>query len=418
MRVLGICHEDPYDILGGMGMHLRELYKEMAKRDDVEIDLLTSGPEEGSFPCDGYTRHVSDKLICYKPKSAGLASLYASDIQMIRKLTQLLAAGKRWDLVHVHEWGSLQVARLVRDALNIPMVGTLHLCLTKQAIEGTKDPKDLTSDPTQYMMQQEGHLAVDTDEFIVCSKAYEKIARKFFLTRRHIHIIYNGINREEWHPGVGNGIRARATHNVPPKDVCLYVGRIADMKGIRPLLDAIEARDTGYFYVLAGMVAADTKEQAENWDVTKRMRKMNEELPGRFKWVDFQHGEPLKDLFAAASIGIMPSTEEPFGIAALEHMAMGVPLISTQVEGLGEVVNDEAGGEYSLIIEPNDPGQIVAAVETLKNKDKRDELTRLGLKRAKDFTWEEVAEQTVEVYNTALERRRHGRQTEPAARVG
>lgn len=407
LRVLAICHEDPAWILGGMGMHVRELYRAMAERDDVEIDLLTSGPGEGSAEYLGYTRHLSDKLVCRKPIGPNMNAYRLADWQLAKTLAKLLAEGRRWDVVHAHEWNSVELGRMARDALQIPLVGTMHLCLTRLSMYEecpTDNPGSAVSEEWLFMLQQEAHLVVDSDELILCSRAYERMARELFMTRRPIQVIYNGIRTEEWNPSAGSGNRARATHNLPPRPIALYVGRVADMKGVRPLLSALEERDTGYCCVLVGEVNADTPEQVECWEVTKRIKALQAAHPERLRWVQFQHGGALKDLYAAAQVGLVPSIHEPFGIVALEHMAMGVPLITTEVDGLGEIVVDENGEEYSLIVPPNDPGALLEALRLLEDKDSRDELRALGLRRVEAFNWADVAGQTVSVYKRAVRR--------------
>jgi len=403
LRVLAVCHEDPAHILGGMGMHVRELYRAMGARGDVEIDLLTSGPGEGSQPYfPGFTRHMSDKLICFKPREPNLAALLSADIQLTKTFTRLLAEGRRWDVLHVHEWNSLQVARLIRDTLDLPMVGTMHLCMTKLA---AGDKVENYSEGHLYMLTQEGALVCGSDELILCSRAYERIAREQFHTNRPINVIYNGIRRDEWCRDRGVGVRATAKHNIPPRQIVLFVGRIADMKGIRVLLDAIERDDSGKrCYVIAGAVNSDSKEQGEKWDVTVRLREIEKRHPNRLRWVDFQYGQDLLDLYARADVGVMPSIHEPFGIAALEHMAMGVPLVATEVDGLGEIVCDGEGGEYALIIPPSDPGAILEALDVLEDKSRRRELRELGLKRVQAFNWDTVADQTVSVYKKVTRR--------------
>jgi len=400
-------------------MHLRELYRAMAERDDVEIDLLTSGPGEGSEEYMGYTRHLSDKLVCRKPIGPNMNAYRLADWQLAKTLARLLAEGKRWDVVHVHEWNSVEMGRMVRDALNIPMIGTMHLCLTKLAMYPElcpTDNPDMVNEEWIYMLQQEAHLIVDTDELILCSEAYEKTARELFMTRRPVHVVYNGIRTDEWKPGAGAPLRARAKHNLPPKDICLFVGRIADMKGVRPLLQAIEdiayglVPDPGYCFVLCGEVNADTDEQADSWEVTKQLKHLETFAPSLLRWVKFQHGQDLLDLYECAAVGMMPSVHEPFGIVALEHMAMGTPLIATEVDGLAEIVADGEGdeNEYALIIPPGSPGAIVAALEQLKKKEHRETLREQGLRRVRDFDWFEIAEQTVGVYNWAVRRQRAG----------
>jgi 1,4-alpha-glucan branching enzyme len=395
-----------------MGRHIRELYRAMAERDDVDIDLVTLGPDEPG-PYLGYMKHTADKFVCYKPPFPGMSALLISDIQMLKTVLRLYAEGKRWDVVHVHEWNSLQVARAVRDALDLPLVGTMHLCLTKLAMmdecptDSAKKEKDgPTPEDSVYLMNQEGRLIVESDRTILCSQAYAEMAREIFLTDREFDVIYNGIRTDEWCPGAGDPDRAAEKHDLNGRPVALFVGRIADMKGIRPLLEAIEDGDTGYQVVLAGEVNANSEEDRESWDVTKWIRRIVEEHPDRLRWIGFQFDQDLLDLYSAAEICLMPSVHEPFGIVALEAMAMGVPLITTEVDGLGEIVKDEDGTEYTLIINPNSAEQLGTAMALLRrNPEARNELRELGLSRARDFDWHVAADKTVAVYRSLLEGR-------------
>lgn len=406
LRVLAICHEDPAWILGGMGMHCRELYRHMSKRDDVEIDFVTNGPGEGVEEFAGFRKHQADKLVCYKPRTADLSSFLFSDLQMSRTLMRMIASGQRWDLVHEHEWTSVQLGRMVRDALRIPLVGTMHLCITKLAMVEAPECMSTIADWPEiefYLRQQEGNLISDPDETILCSHAYVRIVRETFLTRRPIHMIHNGIDAEVWHPFAGDGERAKQAHGLDPDRLLgLYVGRIATMKGIVPLLEAIESNDTGWQIVIVGTVNANSDEEKEAWEVTQRLRELEAEHPERIKWIDFKHGQALHDLYTAADAVIMPSTHEPFGIVALEAMASGCPLLSTRVDGLGEIVDDGLE-EYALIVPPNDPRSIVAGLHELRDPDFRETLARKGLSRIRAFTWEAAADKTIEVYRQALE---------------
>jgi glycosyltransferase involved in cell wall biosynthesis len=397
LKVLAICHEDPEFLLGGMGTHVRELYRFMSRRPDVEIDLLTSGPGEGSDVYNGFRRHQSDKLVCYKPRGANMTSILLADIQLMKTLAKLLAAGHRWDVIHMHEWGSVQLGRMARDALGVPLVATMHLCITK--LSEVEEPDcwstvDKWAEEEFYLRQQEGNLINDPDEFILCSQAYIEMARETFLARRPINLIYNGIDPEIWHP--------RSVENAGDRPLALFVGRIATMKGIVPLLDAVESGDLGWQVVLAGEVNANSEEQKEGWEVTHRIRELEKAAPERLRWVGFQHGDDLRDWYSRADCVVMPSTHEPFGIVALEAMAMGCPLLSTEVDGLGEIVTDGDGDEYALIIPPNDSGAIVRGLEMMRDPAVRAELGDLGLKRIQAFTWGEAVEKTLEVYHRAI----------------
>lgn len=406
MRVLAICKEDPAHILGGMGRHVRELYKAMACIPGVEIDLLTSGPGEGWSDYLGYRKRQSDKHVCFKPVFPGMSSYLIDDIQMTKAFAEMLAEGCQYDVIHAHEWGSVQVARIARQALKVPLVNTMHLCITHLSHMSscpTDKVKEL-NEATRYLWQQEGNLVYDPDEFIVCSDAYVRIIREEFMTDRPINMIYNGIDTEVWHPNAGDGHRAKTEHRLPNRPIALFCGRIADMKGIRPLLDAIEFGDNGYCVVLVGDVNANTAAEREAWDVTRRIKSLIEQMPDRIRWLGFRHGQELHDLYAAADVGLMPSIHEPFGIVALEMMASGVPLISTEVDGLGEIVTNKSR-EYALIIPAGSSEHIRRALTMTKSREVRKELRDVGLERAKGFNWCGIAKQTIDVYQRARRKR-------------
>lgn len=412
LKVLTICIEDPELLLGGMGRHVRELYRAMARRPDVKIDLLTAGQGEPVKDFDGYRKWQYSNLSPQKPPKPGIRAILQLDIQMLKRLLQMVAEGHRWDVIHAHEWSSVQIAQGVQEVLGIPLVSTMHLCMG--ALKVFDRPMDW--EPTEpkwseldlWVENQEGKLLIENDELILCSDAYCKIARQQYpldVIGKKPHRIHNGIDLDEWNPEAGDGERARKKHALENRPIALYVGRIATMKGIEYLLGAVNQKDTGYQIVVAGEVNADVG--GEDWHVTKMIRGLTKAHPERLKWVRFQRDQDLKDLYAAADCVLMPSTHEPFGIVALEAMAMGTPLIATDVDGLGEIVRD-GSQSYALVIPPRDTDAINEALLSMRYQAQMDRslhrvLSKMGLMRVRDFNWNAIAEQTVGVYRLAVE---------------
>jgi glycosyltransferase involved in cell wall biosynthesis len=108
---------------------------------------------------------------------------------------------------------------------------------------------------------------------------------------------------------------------------------------------------------------------------------------------------------ATCDLFVMPGVEEPFGVAFVEAMAAGLPAIGTRGEGGPEDI--AAAGEGMVLVAPDDPGALAAAIERLTAD--RSELARLGAAaRATDaanFTWERCGVETVAAYQAALEAR-------------
>jgi glycosyltransferase involved in cell wall biosynthesis len=103
--------------------------------------------------------------------------------------------------------------------------------------------------------------------------------------------------------------------------------------------------------------------------------------------------------YARASIAVVPSVYEGFGLPAGEAMACGVPVISTTGGALPEVV-----GDAGILVPPADCLALGEAIkDLLDNPEKADALGRSGYIRVHDnFTWKKAAEKTVEAYREAI----------------
>lgn len=100
--------------------------------------------------------------------------------------------------------------------------------------------------------------------------------------------------------------------------------------------------------------------------------------------------DELPHLYFGAEAFIFPSRHEGFGIPVLESYACGTPVITSRESALPEVAGDAA-----YYLKTNDAAGIAEAMERMADdRALRDELARLGLERAKEFSWEKTAERT------------------------
>ncbi len=108
----------------------------------------------------------------------------------------------------------------------------------------------------------------------------------------------------------------------------------------------------------------------------------------------------LPALYSGATLFVFPSLYEGFGLPPLEAMACGTPVIASNASSLPEVV-----GEAGILIDPHDVRALTEAMRrALTDEQLRKELQIKGLDRAKQFTWERAAQETLEVYRLSKAR--------------
>ncbi len=122
-------------------------------------------------------------------------------------------------------------------------------------------------------------------------------------------------------------------------------------------------------------------------------------MEDRIRFVGFVEDGDLPALYSAAHVFAFPSLYEGFGLPVLEAMACGVPVITSNVSSLPEVVGDAA-----VSIDPFDVDALAQALERVTHDTVlRRRLAQQGLERASQFTWENAARQLREHYRTLLE---------------
>ncbi len=121
-------------------------------------------------------------------------------------------------------------------------------------------------------------------------------------------------------------------------------------------------------------------------------------LHDRVRFTGYVSHESLPALYGGARVFAYPSKYEGFGIPVLEAMSCGTPVITTNVSSMPEVAGDAA-----VLVPPDDVGALAAALRRVAGDEAlRAELSRKGLARAKMFSWQRCARETVAVYEAAL----------------
>lgn len=122
---------------------------------------------------------------------------------------------------------------------------------------------------------------------------------------------------------------------------------------------------------------------------------------GEILFLDFVSEENLLLLYNGATVFVYPSLFEGFGLPPLEAMACGTPVISSNTTSVPEIVGDAA-----LLIDPTDRDGLKAVLsDLLHDRRRREQLTRRGFDRVRQFSWQKTAAETLAVYESLSQER-------------
>jgi alpha-1,6-mannosyltransferase len=179
----------------------------------------------------------------------------------------------------------------------------------------------------------------------------------------------------------------------------LYAGRLVPEKNLGLLFDVLArlAKDGGRNYRL--LVVGDGIER-KTWE-----RKCKADLPGRaFFMGHVRHPSTLADIYANVDIFIHPNPREPFGIAPLEAMASGVPLVVPNVGG----VTSYATHDNAWIVNPDVDSFEAAIKEVVANPVLAARRAESALVTAREYRWDRVAASFLQLYEELYRQPREG----------
>jgi glycosyltransferase involved in cell wall biosynthesis len=227
---------------------------------------------------------------------------------------------------------------------------------------------------------------------ITVSEASKRdILRYFRVPESRIDVIYNAIDDRFWQqPDAEEIARVRERYRLDQQFV-LYAGNIKPHKNLERLIEA--------FHLLRQQAAMKDVQLLIIGDeiskyATLRRAVHRHKLHKHVRFFGFVSDQTLAALFRLAALFVFPSLYEGFGLPPLEAMASGTPVITSNVSSLPEVVGDAA-----LLIDPYEPEAIAEAMQrVLEDPALAADLSRRGLARAREFSWERSIARVREIY--------------------
>ncbi|MCE9559839.1 MAG: glycosyltransferase family 4 protein [Armatimonadetes bacterium] len=389
MRIVMLSWEYPPRIVGGISPHVYDLSQQLAKK-GIEVHVVTkhtpAAPDEEIEPSGVHVHRVHlegepDNFI----HEIQLLN-HATDLR-VRKLLEDWRPGGQPTIFHAHDWLSLDSARELKYDYELPMIATVHA--TEEGRNG-----GIWNDLQKYIHEQEYWLTYEAWRVIVCSEFMKKeVERSFDCPPDKTDVVFNGVNpgKFEFDWAAADAAAWRRKLALPNEKIVMYVGRFVREKGIHILLNAastVLAQEPNTKFIIVGGGNREKLEKFVRWYG----------LGEKVLFTGFMANRSLHQMYRSADVAVFPSLYEPFGIVALEGMAAGCSVVTSDAGGLSEVVDHGVTG--TLCYAGSTESLSWAILNVLRKPKKEADAMKIAA-RARldtDFAWSRIADETIKVY--------------------
>ncbi len=377
LHIVLVGWEFPPHHTGGLGVHCYELVKELTKLGH-RVTFLSPFP--GPFtPVDGVTfRHPGDATggtpAEYPPAywegrtpDSPFANATDGYNVWISKLDRLGPV----DVVHVHDWFGTVGGAALAERLHRPMVMTVH---------STEYDRSLGHPWDHILARELSGIRAATRVIAVSRHLRLQLVERYGADPRRVRVVYNAVRPTD-----------RLERIDSTKRVVLYVGRLAAMKGVDTFLRAAQ-RVVPSFPDVLFVIAGEGPEYARLIQLAATLG-----IGDRVMFLGKVSDEEREVLLSGSSVFVLPSVVEPFGIAALEAMAAGVPTIVSKTSGVAEISTGTFRVDFW------DVEEFASRIaELLEYPTLRRAMGEMGQWEALREGWPERARETVTVYLDAM----------------
>lgn len=311
-----------------------------------------------------------------------------------------------FDIVHDNQCLGAGMLGVMRD---LPFVATLHhpitvdrdLDLAHAREHGASRWRRFTLRRWYGFLGMQMRVARQLPNIITVSESSRHdIVEQMKVPEASLSVVPVGVDTERFRP-------LPDIERVPGR-IIVTTSSDVPLKGLIPLLEAVakvrtENQD-------AHLIVIGTPRRGSHVPAT--IERLG--IAGAVTFVSGVDDERFIELYAQASVAVVPSLYEGFSLPAIEAMACGVPLIATTGGALPEVAGPN--GEAALLVPPGDPSALAHAIGTaLADSELRERIGAAGRARVLNrYTWRKTAELTVEQYRRAIAEQRPVERTLPA----
>ncbi len=387
-RILMLSWEYPPMMVGGLSRHVYDLSRYLVK-EGCEVHVVTTYSSQAPV-CDIVEGVHVHRVHVLKPDGDEFIHwTLGLNLAMLKKVDELIdQQGYQFDLVHAHDWLVGYAAKVIKQQYALPLVATIHA--TEYGRNG-----GVVTDLQKKISAIEWELTYEAQQVIVCSTAMkQELINIFALPEDKQAVIANGVDKTTLHTSLSSTGKQTGESGTQGEQILVFVGRLVREKGVHILLEAMPQvlRECPH----TRLVIMGKGPMLEEW----KSLSVSLGLHNRVSFTGFLADEQRNDWLLRASAAVFPSLYEPFGIVALEAMAMHLPVIVSDIGGLADVVRHQENG---LKFIPGNASSLARQItDLLQHPDAAESYANQASKELERYDWGVIAQQTMGVYRRVL----------------
>jgi D-inositol-3-phosphate glycosyltransferase len=386
---------------GGLNVYVVEVAKRLASR-GIEVEIFTRAVSRDTPPAAELVpgvlvRHVPAGPFEELDKADLPAQLCHFTFEVLR--AEAAHAPGRYDLVHGHYWLSGQVGLVARQRWGVPLVQSMH---TLGRVKNAALARGDAAEP-ELRLRGEAEVVSTADRLVAnTSEEARQLIALYGADPAKVWTVNPGVDLSVFRPG--SSAQARRRLGLPADGtVVVFAGRVQPLKAPDIVLRAAAklVRDdpelaTGLTLAFVGGPSGTGRADPDG--LTELARHL-----GIAHLVRLEPPCPqpeLADWYRAATVVMVPSHSESFGLVAVEAQACGTPVIAAAVGGLRTAVRH---GESGVLVAGHDPAGYARALRELITAPRRREaLSRGSVAHASRFGWSRTVDRLLGVYAGAM----------------
>jgi glycosyltransferase involved in cell wall biosynthesis len=399
----------------GVFRYVENLVGALLHRDDVDLTYSAGTDLDDYFRCSAYLRSspepAADRLVppalhpmvflLFESTYRWLGRSEGSHpgvraVRFLYRVAKKLVDKRR--ILNLASWaeGTLYHAVFAPPPIQLRNRPDVRVVQTVHDLIAIKFPEFCTAGSIDLVNRMVDSIRPDTRVVCVSNSTRNDLLAHKKLDPDHVKVTPLAAS-SKFHPCRDEALKAavRTKLGIPPGDFILSLSTLEPRKNIVSVIRAYDELVTQFGYAELNLVLAGTK--GWNYDDIFKQLLMHPQTTERVVVTGFVDEKDLAALYSSAAMFVYTSHYEGFGLPPLEAMQCGVPVVTSNVSSLPEVV-----GDAGILVDPNNSSGIATAMRSIhEDPDRAADLSRKGLERAGLFQWEHCAALTVHAYHNA-----------------